>query len=136
MRDCKGCLFPAPAGKSGLVQSRVARVQGAYFLATGIWPLISRRSFEAVTGPKMDFWLAQAVGVLVAGIGGVLLLADRRQRVTPELRALGIASAGGLGLVDIVFSLRGRISKVYLADALVECALAAGWMAEREAASE
>jgi hypothetical protein len=109
----------------------VARVQGAYFLATGIWPLISRRSFEAVTGPKTDFWLAQTVGVLVAAIGGVLLLADCRKRVTPELRVLGVASAGGLGLVDTVFSLRGRISKVYLADALVECALVAGWAAER-----
>ncbi len=115
--------------------SHVARVQGAYFLVTGIWPLVSRRSFEAVTGPKTDFWLAQTVGVLVAGIGGALLLADRRKRVTPELRALGVASAGGLGLVDAVFSLQGRISKVYLADALVECALVAGWAAERREGS-
>ena len=111
--------------------SSVARVQGAYFLATGVWPLISRRSFEAVTGPKTDFWLAQTVGVLVAGIGGVLLLADRKYRVTPELRVLGVASACGLGLVDAVFSMRGRISKVYLADALVEAVLVAGWATEQ-----
>jgi hypothetical protein len=113
------------------VPSLAARAQGAYFVATGVWPLISRRSFEAVTGPKQDFWLAQTVGALVAGIGGVLLLADRRKRVTPEFQVLGAASAGGLGLVDIVFSLRGRISKVYLADALVELALVAAWAAER-----
>jgi hypothetical protein len=109
----------------------VARLQGAYFLTTGIWPLLSRRSFEAVTGPKTDFWLARTVGVLVTGIGGALLLADHNKRVTPELRALGVASAGGLALVDVVFSLRGRISKVYLADALVELALVAGWAADR-----
>lgn len=131
-----GGLLSALAGKSDLVPSLAARAQGAYFVATGVWPLISRRSFEAVTGPKTDFWLAQTVGVLVAAVGGVLLLADRRKRVTPELRVLGIASAGSLGLVDIVFSLRGRISKVYLADALVESALVAAWVAERRAASE
>ena len=130
-----GGLLSALAGKSDLVPSLAARAQGAYFVVTGVWPLTSRRSFEAVTGPKTDFWLAQTVGVLVAGIGGVLLLADRNRRVTPELRVLGVASAGGLALVDVVFSLRGRISKVYLADALVECALVARWLAERRAAS-
>jgi protein-S-isoprenylcysteine O-methyltransferase Ste14 len=34
--------------------------------------LVSRRTFEAVTGPKADFWLAQTVGVLVACIGSAL----------------------------------------------------------------
>jgi hypothetical protein len=62
-------------------------LQGAYFLVTGIWPLLSRRSFERVTGPKADFWLAQTVGVLVVTIGAVLLVAERRQRVKPEVAA-------------------------------------------------
>jgi ABC-type cobalamin transport system permease subunit len=75
----------------------------------------------------MDFWLAQTVGILVAGIGGVLLLGAARKRLTTELEALGVASAAGLGLVDLVFSLRGRISKVYLLDAAVEAALVVGW---------
>ena len=29
-------------------------VQGAYFLVTGVWPLVSIRSFQAVTGKKTD----------------------------------------------------------------------------------
>lgn len=29
-------------------------LQGAYYLATGVWPLVSRRSFERVTGPRTD----------------------------------------------------------------------------------
>jgi hypothetical protein len=107
---------------------RVARAQGLYFLATGIWPLVSRRSFERVTGPKADFWLAQTVGVLVATIGGALLLAERRNRITREVELLAAASAGGLGVVDVVFSLRGRISKIYLLDAAVEAAFVAGWL--------
>jgi hypothetical protein len=105
-----------------------ARAQSLYFLATGIWPLVSRRSFERVTGPKADFWLAQTVGVLVATIGGALLLADRRDRITRELELLAVGSAAGLGLVDALFSLRGRISKVYLLDAAIEAVFVAGWL--------
>jgi hypothetical protein len=109
-------------------KSRTAQLQGVYFLATGIWPLLDRRSFERVTGPKADFWLAQTVGVLVGVAGGVLLLAEKRNRLTRELELLAVGSAAGLGLVDVVFSLRGRISKVYLVDAAVEAALVAGWL--------
>jgi hypothetical protein len=88
--------------------------------------LASRETFERVTEPKTDFWLAQTVGVLVAGIGGVLLLGAARKRVTTELEVLAGASAAGLALVDLVFSLRGRISKVYLVDAAIQAALVVG----------
>ena len=108
--------------------ARLATLQGLYFLVTGIWPLASRESFERVTGPKADFWLAQTVGILVASIGSVLLLGARRRRVNVELEVLGAASAVGLGLVDVVFALRGRIAKVYLLDAAIEGAIAVGWM--------
>ena len=106
---------------------RVPTLQGVYFLATGIWPLLSRRSFEAVTGRKADFWLAQTVGVSVSGVGATLLLAARRKRLTPEIQFLGFVSAVGLALVDLVFVSRRTISRVYLLDALAETALAAGW---------
>jgi hypothetical protein len=108
--------------------SRTAQAQSAYFLVTGVWPLLHRRSFERVTGPKVDFWLAQTVGVLVASIGGALLLAERRGRITRELELLAAGSAVGLGLVDLVFPLRGRISKVYLLDAAIEAIFVAGWL--------
>jgi hypothetical protein len=29
--------------------------QGVYYPVTGIWPILDRRSFEQVTGPKVDF---------------------------------------------------------------------------------
>ena len=102
-------------------------LQGIYFLVTGIWPLLNRRSFERVTGRKEDFWLARTVGVLVAAIGSTVLTAERRGRITPEIELLAIASAGGLGLTESLFAAKGRISKVYLLDALVEGALIAAW---------
>jgi hypothetical protein len=105
----------------------VPTLQGVYFIATGIWPLVSRRSFERVTGPKMDFWLAQTVGVLVAAVGTVILRAERRQRITPEVELLAVSAAGGLALTEAVFAARGRISKVYFIDALIEGALVAAW---------
>jgi hypothetical protein len=44
----------------------VASVQAAFYVGTGVWPLMHRRSFEWMTGPKTDFWLAQTVGLTVA----------------------------------------------------------------------
>jgi hypothetical protein len=111
--------------------SRVAALQGGYFLATGIWPLLSRRTFERITGPKTDFWLAQTVGVLVGSIGGTLVLAHKRGQLGPELKLVAVSSAGGLGLIDVYFVLRGRIAKVYLLDAAIEAALVAGWLSTR-----
>ncbi|MGE3500053.1 MAG: hypothetical protein AB7N53_19505, partial [Candidatus Binatia bacterium] len=63
-----------------------ALVQGIYFFTTGVWPLIHRASFEAVTGPKVDYWLVETVGILVAVIGLTLLAAIR----THTLAALPI----------------------------------------------
>jgi len=84
------------------------------------------RTFEAVTGPKTDRWLVKTVGVLVTAVGAALLLASRR-RVQDEIALLGAGSAAGLAAIDIVYALRGRISKVYLLDALCEVAITAVW---------
>ena len=106
----------------------MAGLQAALYLGTGIWPLLHRRSFEGVTRPKTDFWLAQTVGVSVAAIGvGLAQAASRPQRVSPELRTVAIGSAAGLALLDLVFVARRRISPVYLLDAAAESALIAAW---------
>jgi hypothetical protein len=49
-------------------------VQSGYYVATGVWPLLNRQSFEAITGRKVDFWLVQTVGVTLAAIGAGLSL--------------------------------------------------------------
>jgi hypothetical protein len=108
---------------------RLALVQGAYFAATGVWPLVDMKSFEKVTGPKADKWLVRTVGVLVAAIGGALVAAGARRAVTRELAALAVGSACGLGAIDVVYSTAGRISRIYLADAAAEAALVGAWAA-------
>jgi hypothetical protein len=109
----------------------LALTQGAYYLATGMWPLLSMRSFEAVTGPKRDRWLVKTVGVLVGVIGAVLLRASRRGRIDRDLSFLAAASAAGLTAIDTVYASTGRISRIYLLDALAETALVAAWAASR-----
>ncbi|MDQ2654537.1 MAG: hypothetical protein M3Z20_16015 [Chloroflexota bacterium] len=108
-------------------QARLAQVQGVAYLATGIWPIIHRRSFEAVTGPKTDFWLVRTVGALISVIGATLLLGSRRSRWVPELTLLAAGSALSLAIVDIVGVAVRRISPVYLLDAVGELALVAAW---------
>lgn len=109
--------------------ANLATWQGVYYVATGLWPLASRRTFEAVTGPKADWWLVQTVGVLVGAIGGALLLAGRREDERPEVAFLGAASAAGLAAIDVVHAARGRISPIYLLDAAMEAAIVAAWAA-------
>jgi len=71
----------------------VARNQGLFYVITGVWPLLHRRSFEAVTGPKQDWWLVKTVGVLVSTIGASLLLASRTRTQREETLALALGSA-------------------------------------------
>jgi hypothetical protein len=108
--------------------SRLAVMQGTYYAATGIWPFISMRTFEAVSGPKTDRWLVRTVGVLVSVIGLALSGAGTRGAVTREIRFLGFGSALGLGAVDVVYATRGRIARTYLFDAVIEFALATEWL--------
>ena len=105
----------------------VAAVQGAYYVVTGVWPIVHVRSFMAVTGPKTDVWLVKAVGALVAVVGAAVGLAAWRHAVTPEVALLAVGSAAALGFVDVYYPLRGVIPRVYLLDALAEGALIAAW---------
>ncbi len=110
---------------------RLALAQAVYYGSTGVWSLAHRRSFEAVTGPKADYWLVRSVGALVTSVAAALALGAARGRVGPELRLLGAGSALGLAAVDAAYALTGRVRRVYLADAALELALAAAWAAPR-----
>jgi hypothetical protein len=49
--------------------------QGVYYLVSGVWPLVHRRSFEAVTGRRTDFCISRIhlVDALIeAGLVGAL----------------------------------------------------------------
>ena len=109
------------------LQDWLALAQGAYFALTGLWPLVSIRTFMAVTGPKTDIWLVKTVGVVVLAIGAVLLMAGARSAVTPEIYLLAVASAAGLAAIDVYYVAKGTIDRMYLADATAEVVLIVLW---------
>jgi hypothetical protein len=113
----------------------ILAIQGLYYLATGIWPLVSLPTFEAVTGPKTDDWLVQTIGVLAAVIGATLIVGSRRRPPNGETTTLSILSASGFALVDTIFVLQGVIDSIYLVDAgaqaIILAALAASAVLRR-----
>lgn len=106
---------------------RLARLQALFYLATGVWPLVHIRSFEAVTGPKADRWLVKTVGALVATTGLALAVAGRRRRITPEIALVAAGNAAALATIDVVYVAQQRIRPIYLLDAVAEVALVAVW---------
>jgi hypothetical protein len=114
-------------------QLSVLRIQGGYYLVTGLWPLVHLTSFEAITGPKVDDWLVRMVGLLAAVIGTTLLVAARQGTRTREIYVLAIGSAFAFGAIDTWYALQGRIASVYLVDAVVELGVVALLLSPRRA---
>ena len=101
----------------------VLRAQGAYYTLTGLWPLVHMASFEAVTGPKTEDWLVRMVGLLAAVIGATLLTAGRHRQEPLAILVLAVGSATAFTAVDVWYTMRGEISRIYLADAVAEIGL-------------
>lgn len=107
------------------MRNRALLTMSGYYVVTGAWPLVSMRTFEAVTGPKEDRWLVKMVGALALGNGIALAVGARRAAPSAETIMLAVGSAISFTAVDIVYVVRGRIRPIYLADAALELALAA-----------
>ena len=105
----------------------VALIQGIYFVITGVWPIIHMGSFLAVTGPKTDLWLVKTVGILLAVIGAVLILAQVNGEISTSVISLAIGSSLSLAVVEFIYVAKRVISPIYLADAFVELILIAWW---------
>jgi uncharacterized membrane protein HdeD (DUF308 family) len=101
------------------MRDRLTRLQGAYYLATGLWPLIHMTSFEALSGRKRDRWLVRTVGLLAAAIGLTLLSRPR------ESAELADVSAGAFAVADVLAVQSGQLP-TYLLDAAGEIALVIG----------
>src|SRR4051794_41603604 len=82
--------------------------QGAYYAGTGVAPFVSRRAFEAVTGPKKEWWLVETVGVLVTAVGAGITPAPARGPGTPEPTAVPLGSPRGAAAGGRVFPARQR----------------------------
>jgi hypothetical protein len=99
--------------------------QAAYYILTGALPLVSRRAFEDLTGRKTDWWLVQMVGLLALTNGIALAAGVRSGKPSGETVMLSLLSACSFAAIDTVYALKGRISPIYLADALFEAAVVA-----------
>ncbi len=106
--------------------------QGFYYVLTGVWPLLGLRSFQRVTGPKTDVWLVQTVGMLVLIIGATLMSAAVRGRVSEPIRRLGVGSALGLLLMELLYGFNGTISSIYVADAALQAIIVVWWFSRIE----
>ncbi len=108
----------------------VIMAQGAYYVITGSWPLVSYATFEAITGPKTDKWLVHTVGLLLVAVGAALLTGARRASPSAETLVLAAASACAFIAIEIFYVARSVIGPIYLADAVLQvCMLALyGWV--------
>lgn len=107
------------------------KIHALFNLISGAWPLVHMPSFEAVTGPKTDHWLVKTVTSFIMVVGAVIGSAGMRNRITPEITGLAIASSATLATVDVIYVAKGRISPIYLLDAVAETLLIAGWLRRR-----
>src|SRR3954452_15733140 len=115
------------AAQQGSPAAPVLRAQAAYYMLTGVWPLLHMRSFQRVTGPKASPWLVKTFGSAIGVVGATLASAERGDRVNRDIALLSIGSALAIGVLDTRYAVSGRISKVYLADAAAQALILAGW---------
>jgi hypothetical protein len=106
----------------------VSLVQGIYFLVFGIWPILHMQSFLEVTGPKTDLWLVKTVGIILAVIGIVLILAQVNTEIHTSIIVLAIGSALSLALLEFIYVSKCVISPIYLGDAVLELILIGWWV--------
>lgn len=106
----------------------LSAIQGTYYIITGLWPILHMPSFLALTGPKVDLWLVETVGILVLVIGLGLLTAARRNQITFPLSIIAAGSAFGLICIDVIYVWQDTISAVYLLDAVLEIILLIAWI--------
>jgi hypothetical protein len=84
-------------------------------------------SFEALLGKKRDHWLVQTVSLLMMAIAGGL---GTSVNAVPRPLALTAAlAAAGMGAIGLRYGSSGRISRLYVADAVLQYVIAGLWLA-------
>ncbi|MBT2269871.1 hypothetical protein [Rhodococcus erythropolis] len=81
----------------------LARAHGLSNVIGGGWPLLHRRSFEAVFGAKTDRWLLYTVAGLLVGNGAVQLMAGHSAPERRLARAVGMSTSTWLLTIDLIY---------------------------------
>ena len=99
-------------------------MQGAYYVVTGAWPIVSLRTFELFTGPKTDVWLVHMVGALAVAIGVTILVGARGRGIEKKIRReivfLSAVSAIAFAAIDVIYVLNQTLRLIYLGDDAIE----------------
>ena len=111
-----------------MTEAQLAKLHGSFNLVTGLWPLLHMRSFEMVSGPKTDKWLVRTVSGLLITIGLEQIRAASNAGSAPAVKRLGLGTAATLAAIDIIYATKGRISRIYLLDAVIEVLIIKGWL--------
>lgn len=105
---------------------KLAAAHGAYYVVTGAWSLVDRRSFEHITGPKRDYWLVRLVGALAVAVGvslGATVITGHRRK-----EAVTLALATSLAFVVADVHAARSVSRVYLGDVVLHAIFLPGWI--------
>jgi hypothetical protein len=70
----------------------------------------------------------KTVGIILAVIGLVLIVAQVNAEINTSIIILGIGSALSLAMVEFIYVAKRVISPIYLGDALVELILIGWWI--------
>ncbi len=105
---------------------KLAAVHASYYVVTGAWALVDRRSFERITGRKRDYWLVRLVGALAvavgASLGSAVATGERRRDDTT------LALATSLAFVAADVHASRSASPVYLGDVVVHAFFLPAWL--------
>jgi hypothetical protein len=106
----------------------VRRIQGVYYVATGLWPVVATDHYMDATGQTSHAWAARTLGAAVAGLGLALaadVIPDRHARRASigaavllaagaayfVARGKGLLVNGGDGAVQVGFALAALLGR-------------------------
>ncbi len=108
------------------------RIQGAYYVVTGLWPVVATEHYMRATGQESHAGVARALGGAVAALGVALALDLIPRR---PARWVGIGSALLLGSGGAYFAARGRGVPTNATDTAMQLAFAISWIARGKPAA-
>jgi len=104
------------------VSRTIRRVQGLYYVATGLWPVVAVDSYMSAAGQESHAWAARTLGAAVAAVGVALAAELVPDRVA---RGLALGTAVVLAAGATYFAARGKGVPVNVTDGLLQAGFAA-----------
>jgi hypothetical protein len=102
--------------------------QGALYIASGLWALVAKSSYQEIHELKSDFWILTTHGVWLLLVGGVLAIAGYRRQKSLEVRLLAFGAALGLLATDLASAATVGVAQIYYTDMMIELVFVVLWL--------